>query len=123
MNNKIRWMLVTVLLVMVLPLGASGAQKAEELTILWAQSQSARWLQELCDLYTQKTGIKVTVEMTPWSDFQTKAFTELAARGDAFDMIIGDSQWLGRGATQGHYVELTDWMKKHGVDKSMAAAI
>ena len=26
-------------------------------------------------------------------------------------MIVGDSQWLGKGATQKHYVELTDWAK------------
>jgi multiple sugar transport system substrate-binding protein len=23
-------------------------------------------------------------------------------------MVVGESQWLGQGATQGHYVELTD---------------
>jgi multiple sugar transport system substrate-binding protein len=130
MKGQFRWVLVVLLmLAVVVPLSAAGKQETGaaakprgEITILWAESQSARWLQELCDLYTEQTGVKVTVEMTPWSDFQTKAFTELAARGDAYDMIIGDSQWLGRGATQGHFVELTQWMKERGVDKSMAAA-
>ena len=27
----------------------------------------------------------------PWSDFQTKAFTEFNAKGDAYDMVVGDS--------------------------------
>ena len=124
MNTKRIGVLVAVLLLaVVLPLAAGGTQEPErEITILWAESQSARWLQELCDLYSEQTGVKVTVEMTPWSDFQTKLFTELAARGDAFDMVIGDSQWLGRGATQGHYVELTGWMKERGVEQTMAEA-
>ena len=26
-------------------------------------------------------------------------------------MIVGDSQWLGKAATAGHYVDLTDWAK------------
>ncbi len=46
------------------------------------------------------------METAPWSDFQTKAFTELNAKGDAYDMVVGDSQWLGAASTGGHYVEL-----------------
>ena len=45
--------------------------------------------------------MKVTVETTPWSDFQTKAFTEFNAQGAAYDMVVGDSQWLGAGSTGG----------------------
>jgi len=57
--------------------------------------------------------VKVTVQTTPWPDFQTKAFTEFNAHGDAYDMVVGDSQWLGAGSTQGHYVDLTDFFKAH----------
>ena len=32
---------------------------------------------------------------------------------------MGDSQWLGQGATQGHYVDLTDFMKSNGIDKTV----
>ena len=32
----------------------------------------------------------VTVQTTPWSDFQTKTFAELNAQGDAYDMVVGD---------------------------------
>jgi len=91
------------------------------ITIFWAEWDPANYLQELCNIYTEETGVVVNVETTPWGDFQTKAFSELAAHGDAYDIIVGDSQWLGAGATQGHYVELTDWMNKRGVDKSMSA--
>jgi len=101
---------------------AGGGKLEGELTIFWAEWDPANYLQELCNIFTEETGIVAKVETTPWSDFQTKTFNEFAARGDAYDLVVGDSQWLGRGAMQGHYVELTDWIKERGVDKSMAPA-
>ena len=53
---------------------------AEELTIFWAEWDPANYLQELVNDYTKETGVKVTVETTPWPDFQTKTFTEFNAR-------------------------------------------
>lgn len=106
----------------VFALAGSTAYAAETLTILWAQWDPANYLQELVKDYEKSSGVTVKVETTPWPDFQTKAFREFAARGDAYDMVVGDSQWLGAGSTGGHYVELTDFFKKHGVDKSMAPA-
>jgi len=101
--------------------GAAPREKGA-ITIFWAEWDPANYLQELCNIFTEETGIVANVETTPWGDFQTKTFNEFAAHGDAYDIVVGDSQWLGRGATQGHYVELTDWIKEHGVDKSMAQA-
>ena len=98
------------------------AVAAKSLSIFWAEWDPATYLQELVLDFEKETGIKVTVETTPWGDFQTKTFREFAAKGDSWDMVVGDSQWLGAGATQGHYVELTDWFIKKGVDKSMAPA-
>ena len=95
---------------------------AEELTIFWAEWDPANYLQELVNEYTAETGVTVTVETTPWSDFQTKAFTEFNAKGDAYDMVVGDSQWLGAGSTGGHYLDLTDFFKEHGIAESMAPA-
>jgi multiple sugar transport system substrate-binding protein len=62
------------------------------------------------------------VETTPWSDFQTKAFAEFNAKGDAYDMIVGDSQWLGAASEGGHYVDLTEFVKKNKVLETMAPA-
>jgi multiple sugar transport system substrate-binding protein len=90
---------------------------AEELTIFWAEWDPANYLQELVNDYTKETGVKVTVETTPWADFQTKTFREFAAKGSAYDLVVGDSQWLGAGATQGHYVDLTDFFKQHNLEK------
>ena len=106
----------------VFALAGSSALRGGKLTILWAQWDPANYLQELVKDYEKQTGVKVKVETTPWPDFQTKAFREFAAKGDAYDLVVGDSQWLGAGSTAGHYVDLTDFFTKHGVDKSMAPA-
>src|SRR5882672_8814585 len=94
-------------------LASGAAMAADELTIFWAEWDPANYLQELVNDYTAQTGVKVTVQTTPWPDFQTKAFTEFNAHGDAYDMVVGDSQWLGAGSTQGHYVDLTDFFNKN----------
>ncbi|MFO1144787.1 MAG: extracellular solute-binding protein [Amaricoccus sp.] len=94
-----------------LTLGALPAA-ATELTIFWAEWDPANYLQELVNDYTAETGVTVTVQTTPWPDFQTKAFAEFNAHGDAYDMVVGDSQWLGAASTGGHYVDLTDFLNK-----------
>jgi multiple sugar transport system substrate-binding protein len=105
-----------------LALTAANQARAEELTIFWAEWDPANYLQELVNDYTKETGVKVTVETTPWTDFQTKTFREFAAKGSAYDMVVGDSQWLGAGSTEGHYVDLTDFFKKHDLEKKFLPA-
>src|SRR5258708_6118318 len=102
-----------------LVLGSWAAQAQEELTIFWAEWDPANYLQELVNDYPDA---KITVQTTPWSDFQTKAFAEFNAHGDAYDLVVGDSQWLGAGSTQGHYVDLTDFFNKHKLNDVMAPA-
>jgi multiple sugar transport system substrate-binding protein len=95
---------------------------AQELTILWAEWDPANYLQELVNEYQAETGVTVTVETVPWPDFQTKAFTEFNAQGSAYDLVVGDSQWLGAGSTGGHYVDLTDFIKANNLTEVMAPA-
>jgi len=118
--NRSKWL--GMLAGMTLALGSSLALAAEQLTILWAEWDPANYLQELVKDYEKQTGVKVKVETVPWPDFQTKAFREFAAKGDAYDMVVGDSQWLGAGSTGGHYVDLTEFFKKNNVGKLMAPA-
>jgi multiple sugar transport system substrate-binding protein len=91
---------------------SASAASSQELTIFWAEWDPANYLQELVNEYEAETGVVVTVETTPWSDFQTKAFTEFNAKGSAYDMIVGDSQWLGAASEAGHYVDLTEFFNK-----------
>jgi multiple sugar transport system substrate-binding protein len=66
--------------------------------------------------------VKVTVVQEPWGSFQDRFFTEMAAGGDAWDMVVGDSQWLGQGADQGHYVDLTDFLVGEGIADTVTPA-
>jgi multiple sugar transport system substrate-binding protein len=107
--------------VSLMTMGAMPTQ-AQELTILWAEWDPANYLQELVNEYQAETGVTVTVETVPWPDFQTKLFTELNAQGSAYDLVVGDSQFLGAASTNGHYVELTDFINEHELTTTMAPA-
>ena len=45
----------------------------------------------------------------------------IRGEGHAYDMVVGNSQWLGAGSTQGHYVDLTDFFKKHNLENAIPA--
>lgn len=116
-------LLLMVALLMVMGVGGSVvAQDVTELTIWWAQWAPADFLQQVGNDYEAATGIKVTVVQTPWGDFYNRVGTEWAAKGTSYDMIVGDSQWVGQGVTQGHYVDLTDFMVSNGIDKTVTPA-
>jgi multiple sugar transport system substrate-binding protein len=93
-----------------------------QLNILWAQWDPADYLQELVKLYEEETGIRVNVIQEPWGSFGDLFFTEMAAQGSAYDMVVGDSQWLGQGATQGHYVNMTDFLVGEGIAETVTPA-
>jgi multiple sugar transport system substrate-binding protein len=92
------------------------------ITIHWAQWAPADYLEKLSEGFTAETGIKVIVEQTPWETFVQKYNTEMIARSDAWDIIVGDSQDIGNMAVNGHYVDLTDWIIENGVDKTFTPA-
>jgi len=128
MRKKLMWFGVVVIFVFAsaaFVFAGGGKEKpAEEqfITIHWAQWAPADYLEKLSEGFTAETGIKVIVEQTPWETFVQKYNTEMIAHSDAWDIIIGDSQDIGNMATNGHYVELTDWIKEHRVDKTFTPA-
>lgn len=123
MLKKTIVLVVLFALVLASGLSVKPAQAAvTELKIIWAQWAPADFLQTLVKDYEAKTGIKVTVIQEPWGTFGNRVTAEWAAKGTAWDLVIGDSQWLGQGATQGHYVDLTDFMKSNGIDKTVTPA-
>jgi multiple sugar transport system substrate-binding protein len=93
-----------------------------DVTILWAQWDPADYLQQIGNMYEAETGVKVNIVQEPWTSFQNLFFTEMAAGGDAWDMVVGDSQWLGQGATQGHYVDMTDFLVGEGIADTVTEA-
>ena len=109
-----------VLLTLVLLLAAAtGFAAPKELSILWAQWDPADYLQQLCKEYS---GATVKVVQEPWGSFSDRFYTAMAANGTEWDMVIGDSQWLGTGATSGQYVDLTKFMNDNNLVKSVTPA-
>lgn len=88
---------------------AATAQE-KSITIWWAQWDPAAALQELGNEFAQETGIAVEVHQIPWPSYQDQVFLNFGNKQTDFDIVIGDSQWIGRGATKGLYLELTDWL-------------
>lgn len=92
------------------PASAGGAQAAQSITVWWFQWAPADGLQELGREFEKETGIAVKVEQIPLGSYQEKVFLEFGAARTRFDVLIGDSQWIGRGAAKGLYVDLTEWL-------------
>lgn len=94
----------------------------EEINIMWAQWDPADYLQQIGNMYEEETGIKVNVIQEPWDSFLTRFSTEMAAKGDTWDMVVGDSQWLGQGSTEGWYVNMTDFLVGEGIADTVTEA-
>jgi multiple sugar transport system substrate-binding protein len=91
--------------------GGGAAPTGKKLVIAWAEWDPAKQMEKLVADFTKETGIEVEVQQIPWSDFETKINTAWSAQDPTYDLIIGDSQWLGKAATAGHYLELSEWAK------------
>ena len=98
---------------------APAASGVKELKIIWAEWDPANYLAELVKDYEKETGVKVTIIQEPWGSYYTRVSADWAAKGCGFEMLVGDSQWTGQGATQGHYVDLTDFLKTTGLADSV----
>jgi multiple sugar transport system substrate-binding protein len=99
-------------------LAVAGSVQAQEksLTLCWAAWDPANALVELSKQFTAKTGVKMKYEFVPWPNYADRLLNELNSHGKLCDVLIGDSQWIGTAATEGHYVELTDYFKKNGIN-------
>ncbi|MGC8779558.1 MAG: ABC transporter substrate-binding protein [Anaerolineae bacterium] len=104
------------------PEAAAKPAAVKELIIWWAQWDPANYLQEIGNLYEKETGIKVTVVQEPWGSYFNKVSAEWAARGTGFDMVVGDSQWLGDAVTNGHYVDMTDFLNSNKLTETVTEA-
>lgn len=91
------------------------AQAADELTLCWAAWDPANALVELSKDFTAQSGIEMKFEFVPWPNFADRMINELNSGGKLCDLMIGDSQWIGGGAENGHYVKLNDFFDKEGI--------
>ncbi|PWC38138.1 ABC transporter substrate-binding protein [Azospirillum sp. TSO22-1] len=112
-----------------LGLVATAAQPAmaqtKQLTLCWAAWDPANALVELSKDFTAKSGIGMKFEFVPWTSYADRFLNELNSKGKLCDLIIGDSQWIGGAAENGHYVKLNDFFKREGItmDDFMPATV
>jgi len=102
--------------------GKMESQSNDSITILWAEWAPADSLKELVKDFTKETGIAVKVDTVPWADFTKTTFDVFEKKGQNFDMVVGDSQWLGKGSRDGNFVELTQFVKANKINESMHPA-
>ena len=95
-------------------LAASGA-RADDLTLCWAAWDPANALVELSKEFEEESGHDVSFEFVPWPNFADRMLNELNSGGQLCDLLIGDSQWIGGGAENGHYVKLNDFFDAEGI--------
>lgn len=109
-------------------IGASSAPaqaQAKTITLCWAAWDPANALVELSKDFTAKTNIAMKFEFVPWPNFADRMLNELNSKGKLCDLLIGDSQWIGGSAENGHYVKLNDFFDKEGIkmDDFMPATV
>jgi multiple sugar transport system substrate-binding protein len=92
-----------------------AATQAQELTLCWAAWDPANALVELSKDFTTETGIAMKFEFVPWTDYANRFLNELNSKGELCDLIIGDSQWIGGSAENGHYIKLNDFFDANGI--------
>ena len=98
------------------------ASWAKDLTLCWAAWDPANALVELSKDFTSETGIAMQFEFVPWSNFTDRMLNELNSGGKLCDLLIGDSQWIGGSAENGHYVKLNDFFDQEGISMDDFAA-
>ena len=94
---------------------ATNSAAAEELTLCWAAWDPANALVELSKEFEAESGHTMKFEFIPWPNFADRIQNELNSGGKLCDLLIGDSQWIGGGAENGHYVKLNDFFDKEGI--------
>ncbi|MEM8849086.1 MAG: ABC transporter substrate-binding protein, partial [Pseudomonadota bacterium] len=93
----------------------AGTAGAEELTLCWAAWDPANALVELSKDFEAESGHTMNFEFVPWPNFADRMLNELNSGGQLCDLLIGDSQWIGGGAENGHYVKLNDFFDAEGI--------
>ena len=91
------------------------AKAQGSLTLCWAAWDPANALVELSKDFTAESGIEMKFEFVPWTSYADRFLNELNSQGTLCDLIIGDSQWIGGSAENGHYIKLNDFFEAEGI--------
>ncbi|MEM7236732.1 MAG: carbohydrate ABC transporter substrate-binding protein, partial [Pseudomonadota bacterium] len=95
---------------------SGGTAQAADLTLCWAAWDPANALVELSKEFEAQSGHNMSFEFVPWPNFADRMLNELNSGGKLCDLMIGDSQWIGGSAENGHYIKMNDFFDKEGID-------
>ena len=112
--KKLKLLLATLLIPAASLFSVSSVQ-AEDLTLCWAAWDPANALVELSKEFEAQSGHNMNFEFVPWPNFADRMLNELNSGGQLCDLLIGDSQWIGGGAENGHYVKLNSFFDREGI--------
>ena len=112
--KKLKLLLAT-LLIPATSLFSLSSVQAEDLTLCWAAWDPANALVELSKEFEAQSGHNMNFEFVPWPNFADRMLNELNSGGQLCDLLIGDSQWIGGGAENGHYVKLNSFFDREGI--------
>ena len=115
MKSKIINTMAGVSLLATSAIGPTSVQAAD-LTLCWAAWDPANALVELSKGFEAESGHKMSFEFVPWPNFADRMLNELNSGGKLCDLMIGDSQWIGGAAENGHYIKMNDFFEKEGID-------
>jgi multiple sugar transport system substrate-binding protein len=118
MKRNIKTMGAALSVAALLAMSSAAHAESKSLTLCWAAWDPANALVELSKDFTAKTGVQMKYEFVPWPNYADRLLNELNSHGKLCDVLIGDSQWIGTAANEGHYVELTDFFNKNGIKMS-----
>ncbi|MBA3845776.1 MAG: sugar ABC transporter substrate-binding protein [Planctomycetes bacterium] len=91
--------------------GGAPTAAAGTLTIAWAQWAPSEVLEKMAKEWGKTNNVTVKLTQIPWSDYADKIFTDVfTGKSATYDIVVGDSQWLGKGADEGHYADVTDFV-------------
>src|SRR5216117_2396268 len=76
--------------------GKASSPGEKVINIWWAQWEPSDGLAQLGEDFKKETGIAVNVHQIPWGSYQDQVFLNFANPQTDFDIVVGDSQWLGR---------------------------
>ena len=120
-----KWKHLLAALVTGMTLAGHAHAQGKTLTLCWAAWDPANALVELGKDFTAQTGIEMKYEFVPWTSYADRFLNELNTHSKLCDLIIGDSQWIGGSAENGHYVKLNDFFEKEKIsmDDFMPATV
>jgi len=110
-----RFTLATASALSIAAAGLASSAQADDLTLCWAAWDPANALVELSKEFEAESGHTMNFEFIPWPNFADRMQNELNSGGKLCDLLIGDSQWIGGGAENGHYVKLNGFFDANGI--------